>query len=179
MAAYRYVIGCDPGINEKTPGGMVIIDRVEGQVVKMPMPRLNKRTDFVRVWEFLAQCDNDKALFVIEWVYIRANDGIHKAVKLQELVKNSEACISIAALQNMDYAQVHPLTWQSGIHLNTKGLSDTARKKKYKEYASKELGHKFTNPTGDAACIAAWACQMLNQSNSKLLDKIIYATPTC
>ena len=139
---------------------------------KIPMPHNEGKTNIAEIVSFLNQAEEGNTLFVIEKVSIRPSDErAGKTTRLEAMIRNQESCVTIAKMCGLDIAQVHPRTWQSEIGLNLSGqtLTTARRKAEYRNRASGYFSHRFTRPTGDAACIALWAHESLLNHNDKLV----------
>lgn len=133
---YDCIIGIDPGAN----GGIAVWTQNHVSVVRMPrdMSELRRLVQYYQ--------DNYNVIVFIEKINIRHDDlmtdggraNMGKIFRIQQMVRNHEALKATIAVCDIPYCEVHPLTWQSRLHL--RGFKDEAksdRKRRYKVEAQK------------------------------------------
>ena len=141
---YDTIIGIDPGSN----GGIAVDNCGDVQIFKMP-------ENISEVSDILANFPG--ALVFIEKLSVRytdvnIKDGMGKLFRLQKMIANFEQLKAAIEIAGMEYVQVHPMTWQSGLGLRIKDEPKPARKKRYKDVAAKV----FPNLR-----VAMWNCDAL------------------
>ena len=141
-------------------GRLVVIKEVE--------PRLQYKKGKVR--RFLCQCDCGNMTTV---------DLIHGRIKSCGCYKKEQLKAAIVCC-HLDFAEVHPLTWQSRLGLRLKGMEKAERKREYK-CAAQALypGTTPTLKTADAILIMhfgrkifddkKWINKNINQAKRNLL----------
>lgn len=126
MMEYNCIIGIDPGAN----GGIAVNADGYYTTTKMPKP-LSRLGEFLQHYR-----ENYNPVVFIEKLAIR-NDDLYggKVFRIKSMIANYESLKAIIAICNVDYCEVHPLTWQSRLGLRIKGEEKPKRKARYKEAA--------------------------------------------
>jgi hypothetical protein len=124
MVVADMIIGIDPG----KQGGIATWKPNRGmKVFKMP----ETVQDMMVLFNLLKE-QSEKPLCFIEKVTMRSDDTGGKQYHIKSLLANFEqlkACLTIASIP---YVMVHPMTWQTYLHLRQKGEEKPDRKKRYK-----------------------------------------------
>lgn len=124
------IIGIDPGAS----GGIALWKpNAAVKVYKMPKDLY----ELVEFWEHVKTIAEHPIIF-IEKVQLRMDDMQGgKAFRIQEMLKGFETLKTIITLSKIPFVQVHPMSWQSTLHLRKKGEEKEARKNRYKDVAAK------------------------------------------
>lgn len=124
---YNCIIGIDPGAS----GGIAMFD---GHLHTYKMPK-----DLNELKQYLQHCiiTYEMVAVFIEKLSIQHRDFMEggKVFRLQKMMENYSQLKAIIKLFEVDYAEVHPLTWQSRLRLRIKGEEKHQRKLRYKDEA--------------------------------------------
>lgn len=127
----KTIIGIDSGSN-----GCVVIwknNRIE-HMIKMPKNISDLKTYFDYIKE-----NNSEVLVFIEKVQMYHSDSDQenkgKQFRIQKLLANYEQLKSLVVFYEFQFVEVYPISWQSSLGFQTKGMSQTERKNTYKEAA--------------------------------------------
>lgn len=132
------VIGIDPGAN----GGMAIF--IPGRLTKVvKMPK-----DITELADFFAHYkENYKPIVFLEKLSVRPDDvaadggraNMGKMYRIQKLMANYEHLKALIEAAGIPYVLVHPMTWQTKLHLRQRNPafpeSKEERKHRYQEHA--------------------------------------------
>lgn len=134
------IIGIDPG----AMGGLAMW-RPNGDVKTIKMP--GELMDLRQWFEYIKTISESPIVF-IEKVQMRPDDileasspdehraNMGKAYRIQTMLANFEKLKNILEHLGIPFVQVHPMTWQSFLHLRVKGEEKPARKKRYQKAAA-------------------------------------------
>lgn len=163
------VIGIDPGAN----GGLaVFIPGTKTKVVKMPKD-ITELADF-----FLYYKDNYRPIIFLEKLSVRHADvavgsngkpNMGKIFRIQKMMANFEHLKALIEVSGIPYALVHPMTWQTKLHLRVRGQHEekAERKRRYRTYAADQYKDiKVTLWNADAMLLmhfGRWA--LVNEQN--------------
>lgn len=133
------IIGIDPGAS----GGIALWrPNAEVKVIKMPKDLMELRDYF----EYVKEIASNPVVF-IEKVQMRPDDvlpanspqehraNMGKAYRIQKMLEDFQKLKTIIEFADIPYIQVHPMSWQSYLHLRKKGEDKQTRKNRYKAAA--------------------------------------------
>lgn len=132
------VIGIDPGAN----GGIAIfIPGMKTKAIKMP----KDNSDLAAIFEYYAE--NYKPIIFLEKLSVRPDDvavgadgkpNMGKIFRIQKMMANFEHLKALIEMSGIPYALVHPMTWQTKLHLRVRGQHEekSERKHRYQDYAA-------------------------------------------
>lgn len=128
------IIGIDPGAN----GGICLIHDGRVELHKMPkdMQRLKGWLEYVK--------ENYNPLAFLEKLSVRPDDvavngdkaNMGKLYRIQKMMANYEQLKATITYAGVPYIMVHPMSWQTRLHLRKKGEEKAERKKRYKDIAA-------------------------------------------
>jgi len=122
------IIGIDPGA-----AGGIAMWRPNHPVTVYKMPK--NLYDLTAFWEHVKTISEHPMIF-IEKVQLRMDDlQGGKAFRIQEMLKGFETLKTIITMSQIPFVQVHPMSWQSTLHLRVKGEEKADRKNRYKKAA--------------------------------------------
>lgn len=156
---YNCIIGIDPGEN----GGVSVW--ADGRVTVIKMPKnVALLSDALTHYR-----QNFRAVAFVEKLAIRHDDlQGGKVFRIRKMIANYESLKAIIALCNVDFCEVHPLTWQSRLGLRITGEEKTTRKRRYKTIASELYPQvKVTMWNCDALLIMRYGRTMLESTQRK------------
>lgn len=134
------IIGIDPGAT-----GGIAMWRPNSEVVTIKMP---KELMDLRDWLEYVKTISESPLVFIEKVQMRPDDilpaetpdehraNMGKAYRIQIMLQNFQRLKDILEFSDVPYIQVHPMSWQSFLHVRKKGEDKKDRKNRYKKYAT-------------------------------------------
>lgn len=160
MKNYNCYIGIDAGAN----GGIAMYD---GGIHTIKMPK-----DLNILRKYIQHCIvvYDSVVVFLEKLSIQHRDFNEggKVFRLQKMMENYAQLKAIISVCNVDWAEVHPLTWQSRLNLRIKGEFKPIRKARYKIEANKIYpALKPTLWNCDAVLIMHYGREMLSSNNKK------------
>jgi len=125
-------IGFDPGAS----GGIAVWKPNEKvKVYKMPKDLFDLRPLFKNIND---TCEYP--LVFLEKVSLRPDDMTSdvpgKAYRIQSMLSGFQKIKDILQIENLPFILVHPMSWQSTLHLRVKGESKPQRKLRYKNAAA-------------------------------------------
>lgn len=134
------IIGIDPGAS----GGLAMwTPNSDVKIAKMPKDLMDLRAYF----EYAKEIAKNPIVFV-EKVQMRPDDilpasspdehkaNMGKAYRIQKMLEGFQKLKTIIEFADIPYIQVHPMSWQSYLHLRKKGEDKKDRKNRYKAAAS-------------------------------------------
>lgn len=176
--SYDCVIGIDAGAN----GGIAYFRNNEVKTLNMP----KSLDDFIELLQYLQSISHP--VVFIEKLSMRPDDvrmdgkgaNLGKMFRIKKMISNYEQLKAAIVCCHLDFAEVHPLTWQSRLGLRLKGLEKAERKREYKCVAQALYpGTTPTLKTADAILIMhfgrkifddkKWLNKNLNQAKRNLL----------
>lgn len=153
MEGINCIIGIDCGVS----GGIAVWR--QGEPVKtFKMPKNIELLDqFIRYYK-----DLYNPLVFVEKLQIRHDDEGAKIFRIKSMMANYEQVKTILTINHVPYVLVHPMKWQSTLHLRNGKEERTERKRRYRDYAQslyKEVDATLWN--ADALLIMHFGRHML------------------
>ena len=123
---FRYVIGCDPGVN-----GAIVVLKNGRPVKKFETPKIGSEFDYAYLRKFLLHYKNKGAVIYFEELMGRGGgwgaSQNFKMARAYEFIKSTSM-----ALRFPNY-EIKPRTWQEVMFKNTKIIWKQGKKKKTKD----------------------------------------------
>lgn len=163
----RTIIAIDAGAN-----GGIAIHRTDNPVQVIKMPRE------LKTLQSILDDYNDDAVVFVEKIGFRPDDihgqsGLGKAFRIQRMIANYEQLKATIILSGIPFVEVHPLKWQSTLHLAKKGEEKAERKRRYKELAQELFPYiKVTLWNADALLILQFAHHIITCDKKWLKNKM-------
>jgi len=143
---FDIIIGIDPG---KT-GGIAIKFNNRYKVYKMP-------DDLLKIDELLKFYNElGTILIIIEKITLHHTQDIARISRMQKMFAQYEQLKTLFVMNNLQFIEVTPKSWQSYLGLNTKRnrkLKRGQRKKVYRNWAQQWWPEKLIIQVADAVCL--------------------------
>jgi len=184
---YKNIIGIDPGIegcastyynNKYIASGM---DMNNYTTVKNYLKYLKTQSDnwiaFVEQIDMQIPRVSNIEKWEMEKIVKYINETIGKIQRIKKLVRGYTGILIALQECNIDYVEVHPMTWQSRLQLinRQKKETPTEKKNRHKKYASHIYNIYNINPThqtADALLILSFGITILKTQDSWLNGRI-------
>lgn len=130
------IIGIDPGAQ-----GGIAVWQAGAKVKTIRMPR-----DISELREYMTYLvENFRPIVFLEKLSVRPDDvtveggsaNLGKLYRIQKMIAQYEQLKATLEFCGVPFVQVHPMKWQNGLHLRTKGEEKAARKRRYRDIAGR------------------------------------------
>ena len=123
-------IDCIIGIDCGASGGIAVYRRGEAtKVYRMPK-NIELLAELIKYYKECTQ-----PLVFVEKLQMRHDDEGAKMFRIRAMLANYEQVKTTLSLLNIPYVLVHPMKWQSALHIRKTGEERTERKRRYRDYA--------------------------------------------
>lgn len=170
---YKHFLAIDPG-----KSGGIVLQKNEGVVSAFIMPDAITRLDL-----FMKEniTDPENTLCFIERVQMWTQDSDAenkgKQFAILKMLEGYERLKSVLTLNNIDFVQVSPQSWQKGLHLVSKGVKEEKkdRKNRYKLAAQAWYPHIKANLKNcDALLIHRFLRMKMQNDQQWIFERIPY-----